>query len=215
MVIGSKRGQSFVELGIIILVLCVLVFGVVEFARMISMTSRIATVAREVARTINSTDYDGTQVSSAFQIATNMMSPGNLTTDGRIIVTFLEKVAGTDTDTLLTSHNNYTTIGAGADYLIMTERHYFPYNGSTTNAVTNDWRASLNSRLGNDMHNGAAGTNRRYVPYPYQVGPVPIGMLAVGGKTVVVEVFYSNNMAIDLGVLGIKTPACLYDSVAF
>jgi Flp pilus assembly protein TadG len=215
--IGSKRaafrGQSFVEFSIVILVLCVLVFGVIEFARMISMTSRIATVAREVARTINSTDYDTTQVASAFNIATNMMTPGNLTTEGRVIVTFIEKVAGTATNILSTSHPNYA--GNTNDYLIMKERHFYPYSGSTTNPVTNDWRVSLESRLGNDMHNGLSGTSRRYTPYLNTVGSVSTGMLAVGGKTVVVEVFYTNNLSIYLGGLGIKTPAFLYDTVAF
>ncbi|MFZ5805824.1 MAG: TadE/TadG family type IV pilus assembly protein [Verrucomicrobiota bacterium] len=206
-----NRGQAFAELSLIMAVLLVLVFGGLEFAKMISMSNRLTAVAREAGRMINAQEYDSDQITNVFGVATNMIAPGDLANQGRMIVSFVERVSGARTDIFVSPPTD-----TNRDYLIITDRFYYPYSGTdprtpASNNMTN-WMTHLPQAFDNGMTNV---DDRLYIPFSNNVGPVTLEMLLSTGKTAVVEVFYSNNVTAPLTNLGINVPTYLYTTASF
>lgn len=206
-----SRGQAFAELSIMMSVLLVLVFGSIEFGRMISMSNRLTAVAREAGRMINAQEYDSDQITNVFAVATNMIAPGDLAAEGRMIISFVQRVPGSRTDIFLTPPAD-----TNRDYLIITDRFYYPYVGSdprspAANSKTN-WKTHLPEVFDNGQTNVAS---RLYTPFSNNVGPITLEMLLSTGQTAVVEVYYSNTVAAPLTNLGINVPTYLYTTASF
>lgn len=195
----SQKGQAFAELSIILFVLCLLVFGAIEFGRMISLSSRMASVAREGGRMVNALEYDSTQMNSVFQVAQGMIQPANLATGGKIIVSFVQRVPGNSTNLSVASTN---------DVLIITDRFYYPNTGNTRvlAASAPSWPTTLPTAYTN-----ASG---KYIPFQ-QVGRVTLNLLQVNGMTSVVEVFHTNTALSFLQNFGVSIPTYLYDAGVF
>lgn len=209
--IKKRKGQAFAELSIMMAVLLVLVFGAIEFAKMISMSTRMAAVAREAGRTINAQDYDPDQMDDAFGVITNMVFPANLQTEGRVIVSIVQRVAGSSTSTFITTPSD-----TNRDYLIISDRFYYPYSGTNTRMpATNSAVTSWLTKLPETFDNGLTNTSRRYVAFSNNVGIVPLEMLLPSGKTAVVEVYYTNRLNTPIRELGVNIPAYMYDVAAF
>lgn len=207
----NRKGQAFAELAVMAAVLLVLVFGVIELAKMISMSTRMASVAREAGRTVNAQEYDPDQIDDAFGVVTNMVYPANMQTDGRVIISFVQRVAGSKINFFTTTPSD-----TNRDYLVVIDRFYYPYSGTNTRiASTNDTRTSWTTKLPVTFDNSQTGTNRRYVPFSNNVGPVPLNMLLPTSTTAVVEVFYTNRILTPLRGLGVNLPPYMYDVATF
>lgn len=205
-----NRGQAFAELSIMMAVLLVLVFGSIEFGKMISMSNRLTAVAREAGRMLNAQEYDANEIPDVFSIATNMIAPGDLEAQGRMIVSFVQRIPGSRTDIFLTQPAD-----TNRDYLIITDRFFYPNSGdirvAASNSMTN-WK----TQLPETFDNGQTSVDQRlYIPFSNNVGPVTLEMLLSTGQTAVVEVYYSNNVTAPLTALGVNVPDYLYTSASF
>lgn len=206
-----NRGQAFAELSIIMAVLLVLVFGAIEFGKMISMSNRLTAVAREAGRMINAQEYDADQITNVFAVSTNMIAPGDLATQGRMIISFVQRVPGARTDIFLTAPAD-----TNRDYLIITDRFFYPYSGSDPRTPAADSKTNWETRLPVTFDNGQTSVDTRlYIPFSNNVGPVTLEMLLSTGQTAVVEVYYSNNVSAPLTNLGVNVPTYLYTTASF
>jgi len=200
----KKCGQALAEFSVIALVMVILAFGIMEFGRMISLSVRMASVCREVGRTFYANEYDTNTIDDIFTVATNMIAPGNLQSNGKMIVTIVERVSGNST--FLTDTNNSN------DVLVITNRFFYPYTGNPSVAASNSpaWPTRLPT-----TYSSVVGADTKLIPFTNNVGPVSLNMLQLNGKTAVVEVFHTNSTVAPINNLGVNVQPYLYDISAF
>ena len=192
------------EFAIIVVVLGLMALGVVDFGRMISLSNRVAAVARESGRMIYAMNYSTAtnDLDAVFDVATNMIAPGNLNTNGKVIINFVQRVPGNLS--ILSATNNTN------DVLIITNRFFFPYSGTNfSQAATN--APNWNSRLPASFTNGSG----KFIPFTNNELPVTVEMLKPYDKTSVVEVYHTNHLITPVGALGVSLPTFLYEMAVF
>jgi Flp pilus assembly protein TadG len=198
---SGHRGQAFVELGIMVVIFMMMAFGAIEFGRMISLSNKVAAVARESGRMIYAQNYDTNLMTNVFNIATNMIYPGDLRNHGKMIISYVMRVHGTDTNLTVTNNTN--------DVLIITNRFYYPYGADITVAASNapSWTSHLPSTFSN-----ASG---KYIPFTNNELPLPVQAGRLYGVVSVVEVFHTNSLLTPVTNIGINVPPYLYEMSLF
>lgn len=190
-----SRGQAFVELVLVMIVMLLIVFGALQIAKMVSQTQEMASVAREVGRQLASGQYNTNDVPKVLEVATNMISTGGFETNGKIIISFIRRVSGTDTDNDDVSNTN--------DVLRIQHQFIFP----STNAP--DWDSRLTTI---PITNGIG----KYHVWPDKIGDIHVYMLPLTGSYLAyVEVFYTNVMPQAIRNLGVNADPFIYEKCAF
>jgi Flp pilus assembly protein TadG len=194
----SQSGQSLVEFLLICMTAGLLiVFGTIDLSRMVSLATRMASIAREGGRLYIAQDIDATTLTSSelnteiqtevYDNIKDMIQPqGNLDTHGKVIVSVLIRRDPND-DTVYTTPNTYDD-----DYIEIAYQLGYP------NAAPVGWQSRL----------GGVGT---------QIGDdvLSLDMLRIDEQTVAIEIFHENNMITPVSVLWkAVAPEYLYD-VAF
>jgi Flp pilus assembly protein TadG len=202
----EERAQAFVELCLLTTLMIVLAFGAVEFGNMISLSTRMASVTREASRMLNSDDYETNTITNVFNVVTNMIYPSDLRSNGKVIVTLVQRLSGTSTN-LATNDPSYA--GSNRDYIVITDRFYYPNTGNPKVQATN--APAWNTLLPTNITNGSG----KYIPYTNSIGGVNKEMLLLQGKAAVVEVFHTNKLVAPLNTLGFQLRTYLYDRSSF
>lgn len=96
----NSKGQSFVEFALITIVLSFLVFGMIQFAHMASIWTRLAAVVREGARSHVALNYGMEDYpTDSFTIMEDMIKPGKVDKHGGMIISIVRREGdGSSTD---------------------------------------------------------------------------------------------------------------------
>ena len=106
---SSKKGQATLELAVCLIVLVIFVYGIIQFAHMISIWTRLAAVAREGGRAHVALSYDPvTYPTDAFTIMEDMIQPGKITDNGGMCFTIIRREGS----------------GISSDKMIVVAKHY-------------------------------------------------------------------------------------------
>lgn len=202
----GNRGQAFVELALVMIVLILIAIGGISMAQMLSTTQRMASVARETGRQISAFDYDTNNMYDVFRMATNMVYPSQFNSDGKIVVSFVKRVAGNDVNNATTSSN---------DVIRIIGKFYYPSAGGT-NLQTLDPLAPNNIVWPSNIPEPYTNSSGLYLVYTNNVGPVTLDMLQLGSTTaVIVEVFYTNRFSNVIRNLGVNPTPYVYEVSVF
>jgi Flp pilus assembly protein TadG len=195
----SRSGQSLVEFCLICVTAGLLiVFGTIDISRMVSLATRMTSIAREGGRLYIAEDIDPTTKTSAefysevrttvYDNIKNMIKPqGNLDTHGKIIISVLIR-RDPNNDTVYTNPTTYDD-----DYIELAYQVGYP------SLATVGWQSKV----------GPIGT---HIPTTL----LPLDMLRVNEQTVAVEVFHENNMITPVSALWkAVAPEYLYDIAYF
>lgn len=198
-----QRGQAFVELCVIMLLLVVLVWGSLELAKVISLTTRVSSVSREAGRMIYAENYDTNIMDDVFNVATNMIAPGNLQSNGKIIISLVQRVPGT--------YSNLTTTNNTNDVLIIYDRYYYPYASSSNMRSPASNAPNWATRLPATFSNASS----KYIPFSNNEIPVAKESMKQYDKMSIVEVFHTNQILTPVNSWGLNIAPYLYDRSAF
>lgn len=165
----GNRGQAVVELAIIVVVLLIIVLGVIDFGRLISLQVRMASVAREAGRSYVADDDlidTGVAPTDIYNRVVTMVAPSELDTDGIVIFSILERIDPRD-DTDYSDPDTYDD-----DYIEVVVQHKYDPSGK-------NWNTKV----------GAVGA--KVSRYPASDSDVlPLDMLRISQRTVAVEIFH-------------------------
>jgi hypothetical protein len=140
-----------------------------------------------------------------------MIAPANLESEGRVIVSFIYRAAGSLPD-FFTS----TPADTNRDYLVILDRFYYPYSGSDPRTPASTYVTNWKTKLPEVFDNGTTNAStRRYIAFSNNVGPVTLDLLLPACKTAVVEVYHTNNVVAPIRAFGVDVPEYLYDVAAF
>jgi|GEM_PF-5916960 len=206
----GRSGQAFVELSLVIIVLVLIGIGAISMAQMLSTTQRMASVAREVGRQIAAYDYDTNDMVDVLKMATNIIYPANFGSEGKIVISFVQRVAATDSS----DDNSSLPAHYSNDVIRVNYKFYYPYASSNLQALGST--APNNTLWHSDIPEPITNSSGKYYVFTNNVGPVKLDMLQSASPIcVVVEVFYTNRFSSVIRNLGVNPAPYVYEVSVF
>lgn len=165
---STCKGQAALELAAISVLLMILVFATIDIGRMVSLSVRMASVAREGGRTYEAMEMEADQApNEIYNRMVSMLEPSEIQSRGQVVFSVLRRIdANDDTD--------YSDPDSYDDDYIEVEYQYMYYPGD---------EPSWDSRIG--------AVESRVAHHPAQEDDImPLNMLRIGQTTICVEIFH-------------------------
>lgn len=191
----ARKGQATVELLIVFIVLMIIVFAVIDFGRLISLSNRMSSVAREGGRTAIAKGYDlrpTTAPDEVYDALKEMIQPGDLDGKGKVIFTILRREDPDDD----TSYDDPDT--EDDDRIYIEAQHIYP---------TSSTLPSLDSTIGVVGDTVATQADSSFLS---------LDMLRIDERTIAVEIYHEAETLTPIGnIIEASMPEYLYDSSIF
>jgi len=190
----QRRGQAAVELAVVATLLMLLVFATIDIGRMVSLSVRMASVAREGGRTYQAMEMENDRApDEIYDRMKSMLEPSRIEEKGQITFSVLKR-SDPNNDTEYDDPDSFED-----DFIFIEYQYdYFPVE-------TPNWTSKI----------GEVGTQVAH--YPAQANDImPLQMLRIGQTTICVEIFHLPTYLTPIdGFLEMIKDEPLYDRAIF